>query len=61
MECFSWSPLDLSKKYQFNLGNYALIILNRPIVLPPNEMMTLWKEGNKIYIILFSILKCVRL
>uniref|UniRef100_A0A170Y7E9 Thiamin pyrophosphokinase 1 n=2 Tax=Triatoma infestans TaxID=30076 RepID=A0A170Y7E9_TRIIF len=46
MESFTWAPLDLKKRCKFNLGSYALIILNRPIVLPPDEMMTLWREAT---------------
>lgn len=45
MEEWNWSPLDQTDVFKFHLGKYALLILNRPILLPPQAMKAIWNNA----------------
>lgn len=40
-----WKPLDVSGKQLLNFESYAVVILNRPILLPYEHMCNIWEKG----------------
>uniref|UniRef100_A0A1B6DCN3 Thiamin pyrophosphokinase thiamin-binding domain-containing protein n=1 Tax=Clastoptera arizonana TaxID=38151 RepID=A0A1B6DCN3_9HEMI len=42
----SWKPLDLSGVKLLDIKNYAVVILNRPISLPREHVVSVWKGAS---------------
>lgn len=41
-----WKPLDVSGKQLLSIDSYAVVILNRPILIPYEHMCNIWEKAS---------------